>query len=595
MSASANGEQADAGPGEVSLAPRGGYRSEVERAWFRGGADLGTRATRTRIRALELGMDNVEAAARALIAPGARGDSLGRAMLAVRLAPDLPMAHIALAGAHWEHGERRPALEAVVDGLLAIPRHLEATVWLASSLLVMFAVALVAGSLYFGASVGVAAFSHAAHDLGDLLSRSMPAFARTALLGSLLLLPLLAGEGVLGLVVALFALGFTYGSPRHRVVLALSAVLVVIGMYPLARVAGTALSALDSDPLADAALSVVRGTETSEELERLVAAAPDDALAKHVLALKVRRLGLADAAHARYTVLHAENPRDPVVLTNLANLRFQRGDTAAATDLYERAAGLIDSPTLMFNLSQSYARSFRMEEFESAMQNAQRIGPEIVAELSRNGDPSFVADLAFPMDEIRGRLIKGARGSGFAEALRRPAAPGRLGQSWLATSLGFAAAAVLGLLASGRWRHASRCARCGARICARCDGTVWNSKTCDGCHRLFHRPETTDTALRMARLGELRDRESRLERVTLAASLLVPGVGGLLAKRPDLAFVSILFFAWAGVSLLWRDGVVPDPMAVGAAGPLAFLLMGGMALLGYLGVVGIAQLVRRSQ
>ena len=76
------------------------------------------------------------AASRALLAPGSAdfdsGTRLGRAMLAVRLAPDLPFARMALARAHWDEGERAAALEEVVAALRAIPRDLEATFWLAS-------------------------------------------------------------------------------------------------------------------------------------------------------------------------------------------------------------------------------------------------------------------------------------------------------------------------------------------------------------------------------------------------------------------------------------------------------------------------------
>jgi tetratricopeptide (TPR) repeat protein len=573
---------------------QGSYRSLLEAAWFQAGPDLARRATQARIQALELGVDNLEAAARALMASSRSGDELGRAMLAVRLAPDLPPAHMALAGALWREGEHADAIVEAGAGLAAIPRNLEASFWLAAALMVMFTSVLLVGSFAFIAVVSVGVFSHAAHDLGDLVSREMPAFARAALVASVVLVPLLLGEGPLGLLLVLFAIGFAYGSSRHRMVLVLAAALIMLGMYPMAQVAGTALTALHSDPVADAALSVVRGRETLAEVELLRAASENDELAEHILAVRVRRLGQLEEAHARYSDLHRKQPRDPVILTNLANLRFQRGETEAATDLYERSVGLIDSATLLFNLSQSYARSFRMEEFETSMERAQKVDPEEVVELSRNGDPGFVADLPFPIERIRNRLISNADDHGFGLAVRKPIGPGRLGQSWSATAIGFAAAALLGSLLGGRYEHSSTCSRCGRRICARCDGTVWNSEICDGCHRLFHRPETTDSSLRMTRLTELRARESRMNRLVTLVSLAVPGAGGLLARRPDLGFVGTLFFTWAAVAFLWRDGVVPDPLAVGAAGSLFFLITGGIALVGYLIAVAAGLMIRRS-
>jgi ribosomal protein L37AE/L43A len=172
--------------------------------------------------------------------------------------------------------------------------------------------------------------------------------------------------------------------------------------------------------------------------------------------------------------------------------------------------------------------------------------------------------------------------------------PGRLGQSWPVTAGAFALVALLSLLSSGRYEHSSTCERCGRRICSRCDGTVWNSEICEGCHHLFHRPQATEPELRMARLAELRERETRLEKVALAASLLVPGVAGLLARRPGLGFVGLLLFAWAAVAFAWRQGVVPDPLALGSAGPLAFFLTGLIAVLGYLVVLAIGLAVQRS-
>ena len=98
----------------------------------------------------------------------------------------------------------------------------------------------------------------------------------------------------------------------------------------------------------------------------------------------------------------------------------------------------------------------------------------------------------------------------------------------------------------------------------------------------------------MGRLSELRERETRSGRIAVAASLIVPGVGGMLAKRPDLSFLGLLLFGWAVLLLLWRDGIVVDPLAVGAAGPLVFAVAGGFAVLAYALVVFVSLLIRRS-
>ncbi len=571
-----------------------GFRSEVERAWFQAEGGMKGRAAKARAMALALGIDNLDSAARALIAPGDPGDALGNARLAVRLAPDLPIAHMALARVMWSEGDHLGSIGQAASGVQALLRNFEAMAWLVGSLLVMVAVVFIVAPLLFIVSVGISVFGRASHDLGDLLIRQMPNFARAGVLGVLLLAPLAVGEGIMGLVMALFALGFVYGGSRYRMVLCLAVVFFMMGMYPVAHTAGTVLMALESDPVAAATLAVVQGVESEADIDLLEHASETEFLAKHVLAVRARRLGRMDEALDRYSALLESHPRNAEVLTNLANLRFLTGDSEGAVELYERSAALVDSARLMFNLSQANAQLFRIEEFESSLRAAQSIDVEVVADLSRVGDADFVADLVFPLSVLRSRLLAAAEQQATPQVAIDFLMPGWLGQTWMHLAGSFGLLAVLCVSLASRFDRASSCTRCGRRICARCDGTVWNSETCDGCHHLFHRPETTDPVLRMKRLYELQARDARLGRVALAVSFLVPGAGGLLARRPDLGFLGILACGFAAVFLAWHDGVVPDPLAVGSAGTLAFLVAGCLALLGYLMIVGAGLMIRRA-
>jgi tetratricopeptide (TPR) repeat protein len=582
---------ADSGP----LTPeQEGFRSEVERAWFQTEDGITGRAAKVRVMALALGIDNLDSAARALIAPSDPGSALADAMLAVRLAPDLPMAHMALARVMWTEGDRLDALGQAYSGVEAIFRNYEAMTWLVGSLLVMIAAVFIAAPLLFIVSVGVSVFGRASHDLGDLFVAQMPNVARAAVLGTLLLVPLALGEGIMGLVMALFTLGFIYGSSRYRMALGLAVAFCMMGMYPVARTAGTVLVALDSDPVAAATLAVVQGEETRADIDLLEGASETEFLARHVLAVRARRLGRLDEALERYTALLETNPRNPEVLTNLANLRFASGDSEGAVDLYERSAGILDSAKLMFNLSQANARLFHIEEFESALRTAQAVDADLVADLSKVGDADFVADLGFPLSILRSRLLAAAGKQVTPKLAVDYLMPGRLGQDWKYLAGGFSLLAIIGVLISSRFDQASSCTRCGRRICGRCDGTVWNSETCDGCHHLFHRQETTDPVLRMKRLYELQARDTRLGRLAFVVSFLVPGAGGLLARRPDLGFLGIVTCGFAVVFLAWNKGVVPDPLAVGSAGTIAFVTAGCIALLGYLLIVGTGLMIRRN-
>ena len=121
---------------------------------------------------------------------------------------------------------------------------------------------------------------------------------------------------------------------------------------------------------------------------------------------------------------------------------------------------------------------------------------------------------------------------------------------------------------------------------------MWNSEICDPCHHLFNRPQNADPVLRDARIRQLREREWRVARYETLVAVLIPGAGGLLARRPDLGMVGVLLFAFAVVSIVWHRGVVPDPLAVGAAGSLALLIGAVLASLAY-GIVVVASLVIR--
>ena len=574
--------------------PSRGYRSEIERTWFESTDAPAARATQTRVAALELGAENLEAAAIALISSAKPGGELSSAMLAARLAPNLPLARMAEARAHWSEGEYATALSAVWRGLAAIPKHLEGSLWVAGSLLMIIGVVLTIGSMTFIGVVGASVLHHATHDVGDWLSNSMPSFSRAALIASLLLLPVVLGEGAVGLTLALLAVGFVYAGSRMRMAMALAAALVVLGAFPIMRLAGVALTAFDGDPVAVSIYATIQGIESQRDLALLERAESEDPLAAQALAIHARRSGRNALAFARYRALLESRPRDFVALANLGNLHFGAGETEEAIDAYESATALQDSATVMFNLSQALARAFRMEEFENAMEAAQGFDAERVAMLSSIRTADFVADVSIPLSELRGRMLSAASGEALSVDWVRRIAPGRLGTHSAAMGGAFAIVAVLGCLLGGRFEHSSRCGRCGRRICTRCDGTVWSSEMCDPCHNLFNRPENTDPVLREARLAELRARESRVSRYETLAAMLIPGAGGVLAKRPDLGIVAVLLFAFAAASLVWHGGVVPDPLAVGSAGSLALLMGAVVASFAYLVVVVASLVIRRS-
>ena len=96
----------------------------------------------------------------------------------------------------------------------------------------------------------------------------------------------------------------------------------------------------------------------------------------------------------------------------------------------------------------------------------------------------------------------------------------------------FVAIVVAGALQlGGNLRPSRSCRRCGRLVCPRCDAKFGAGELCEACNRLFYQPEHTDRELRLARVDALREREKRIDKLAWLASLLLPGVAGVLANR----------------------------------------------------------------
>jgi len=575
--------ESEAGPPEPVASPRGFER--IERAWRRPAASLDDRVALTRRASLELGVWDLDAAARALLAGEPGVDPLEAASASVRLAPDLPAARMELARVLWLHGASPiSALRAAFGALAAIPRHIEASLWFAGCFLFVLGLSLIVGALWCIALMGGAASPHAAHDLGDLLSGSMPAFARLAFLAAAMFVPLALGEGLLGLCAALMALAVFYGDLRQRLVLFMAAAIAILGAFPVIHLAGNTLTAFAADPVSEAAFATDRGFAHPVDQLRIEAAADRDPLAAQALALRARRAGDLEEADARYQELLRRAADDPVVANNAANVRLELGQLGSALALYRRSVELKKDPIVLFNLSQAHGRAFEVEELSNTLAEAQALNGDLLVELTslQGTEPvGFVVDLPIDTRQIWHRIFRSNQGWRIAAEFRSSFAPGRMGKD-SAFAIGvFAAILVVFALLGSRIHRSRWCPRCGRRMCQRCDPEAGGGTICGGCMRLFHQSETTDRDLRLARINELRSREERVERIKVAASFLVPGAAGLVAKQPLRCLLGSIFAAIAAVALYWRGGVVPDPLVAGAAAPFASVCIAALAMLAY--------------
>jgi hypothetical protein len=569
-------------PGQASsregLAP-------IRAAWLKTAKSVDERAGRTRRAALERGVWNHASGASAALRSDQTSDELERARAAVRIAPDLPAIRMALARAMWlEGGSPISSVRAVGSALLAIPRHFESSLWFLGTALYILAITLILGGLLTIGIYAIFRFPHAAHDLGDLISGEMPSYARAALLGCALLVPVALGQGPLGFVLGMFAVGMIYGGTRQRWVLSMAAIVVIIGAFPAARLSGVALTAYTGAPVFGAAVSSTNGYATPVDLHRLEAASEDDSLAVMALAVDARRNGRLGEADALYQKLLEMDPANFAAANNAANVRLSLGHMDLALDDYRKATGIRESATALFNRSQAHGQAFQMDELTATLAAAQKANGEVVAELTQlqGSDPSgFTVDLPLDHRALWKRVLAARSGDVFAMELRSAMAPGQLGRDWRVLSAAVAVPALVSIFGFVRLRTSRWCKRCGRRLCPRCDPDSGDGEICEGCTRLFQQSETTDRTLRVARISALRHRDLWVGRVVLASSILVPGAAGLWAGRHVTSLVGALSGTLAVTAVIWRNGVVPDPLIAGAAAPVAFGCVAAVAITCY--------------
>ena len=579
----------------------------VERAWSDTSGGLEARVSRTRNAADESGITSLDPLGRALVFGSADlGSATQRAEAAVVLAPNLPAAHAALAHARLQDGSLVSSVSAAFAAMGAVARSFDGSLWfVATGSVLLFLVLAIGTSVYVGAR-GLAVAQDAAHDLGDRIEASMPAFSRAALLAALVLLPAALGEGIAGALLGLLVVAVWQSRRMHQVALVSAALLFVAAIHPGANFAGSQLAAIGADPVVAAVVAAEGGALDPVDAARITRASSDtagspssDLLARYALAQWTKRSGDLAAADARFSELLAVDGDDPIVLASAASAKIGLGDPKAAVELYRRAIAAESSAFLWFNLSQAHGRAIDVEQHDRALAAAQSLDPTAVSELTvklANSNGAFVADLPLPIARLRARLAAAGAAAAAAAELRAPFAPGVLGRSiWLAIAA-FTAAILLGVTLQRRVDASMRCSDCGARLCRHC-GTARESMQasagaprCEECRR--HRVET-----RAGAAWESRPRAGPplVARVARTLGCLLPGLVGRSARRPGLGLIAALAAVGALAFGLGAASVVPDPATVGEVGAILFGLATVSCVAVYAALVLVAfRLERRS-
>ncbi len=554
----------------------------VERAWFAAAGSLEHRVERTLDIALEAGGPNLEAPARALLLDESLGTRLERAEAAVRLAPDLPAARIALGQALWsEEWDLAGALDQIGQAARASDRHLEASLWLRATISHALVTACLIGGLLFLFVAGGSLVAAAARLLGEL-PVALPLVSRAALVAGLLLIPAALGEGLFGVALAFAALGLWPGNSWQRVAVGIALAVSIAGLHPLADRAGEELVAFGSDPVAESVFAVEHAQPSRLDIDRLERAAAEDPLVAGALALYTKRTGdLEDAEHRFTSLIDQSASPSPSLLNNAANVRLALDRAEEAVELYEAAAHKSQLVVVLFNLSQAYGRLIQLNRQDLALAEAQVIDPvSLVAltDLYGTSRRALVADLPVATETIRVRLGDPAAARQAATALRRRFAPGWLGQSLVHSAVGVALVVLLALGVAMALRRLTDGGEGGDRHAGKA--------------RFLTGGEAADPFVSMVRLAALRERQARIDKIKLLLSVIVPGAAGVVSRRPILGLLGSMLFASTLASWWARDGVGADPLAVGAGASLLFSAVAVASAVTYVAVIAVTIALR---
>lgn len=570
--AAASAEQVSREEPRGELAGRDVVLERLSRAWAIPARELSERVERLQSEALDLRLANLEAPAQAMLLDENAGPALDRAQAARDLAPELPAARAALARARWAAGEPRRALAELAAATRSVPLYVEAETWLEASLWTLVQrTAWVSGAaiLLLALLVGL---PESIRRLGGWMG-DVGAPSRAALLGTLLLAPAAAGEGMLGVMLATLALATGVGGWARWSVCAVAGALLLVGTHPALERAARARVELANLGVVPSVQQVERAVGSPVERERIWQHAHTDPLAARASAMEMHRRGDVEGAAARYAQLVAGSD-SATLANNAAAAQLALGQREAAMTLLEGAVGAGDDTVLLFNLSQVYGALVRIDDQNRALADAQGIDADRLHQLTDVFGPGRMTDLplrnveAGAPDASPARMLDAAT---LAAALRHPWAPGWLGarasQGWIglaaALAAGFLVAMVLGRTRSGDEDLRTRITR-----------LVEN--------------RGGDSEERIRRLGELRAREAALARIERMTQFLVPGFAGMRGGRPWLG-AGALVVAMASLCLVGlREGPVAVPLALGTWPGLVLpwlLVVTGTA---YVGLTGLA-------
>ncbi|MDQ3265473.1 MAG: tetratricopeptide repeat protein [Myxococcota bacterium] len=531
--------------------------------------------------------------------------SLSLAQAAVKLAPDLPSSHLALAKAQFAvdaaaFGEYAGSVQNGLAAMLRDPRYQRPVLADLASAVIF---ALLATALAVTGVLFLRKVRYFLHDFHHLFPRSAARWQSLAIAVLLLSLPIVFRLGLTPILLVGFASVVLYLSVPERIVAA--ALIALLGGLPL--LAGVAVEQTAfAGTVAEDLQRLERGGDAAEEAaarltRRHLKEQPRFpelfALARYEL-----RRGKLDAAVTHFKAAAALRTNDARLLTNLGNAMMAQGDPEGAAEMYKSATQA--DPTLaapLYNISRLYNRRAatapdeqvggELDKALTAITTAQKLDEAL---LTRKEPPEenllhnrLLISPPLPPSDLTSLAVSPERGDRVRAQLAL-ALVGTAEDPVASVYPALGALLLLGLgLTAARLGSSRACEKCGRAVCRRCDPELgMGSQLCNQCVNVFARKGVVPPAVKVRKQLEVDRYQGRMNRLSYLFGLVCSGAGHLFSGLPVRGALYVFGFLFLVFNFFFRMGIVRPPfgslpmlMRLAPVG-LAFLLLYLLSLRG---------------
>ncbi len=479
---------------------------------------------------------------------------------AVALAPQTPAVRYEAARYNHDVGDLVAALRGLVTSFPGL-------VWLFQVLGAAAAVGMLGAGLVVIVMTLLRGFPQHTHALGHLgNSKDLPGLPSVVFVLGLLLPLVLFGVGPALVLGSLGTLAALRVSRREAIAFGLVLALAGVCLGPLLE-AWSRVSAFQGSDTA--LMSAWRGEYAQslpgdrEILEAAIAERPHDTVLRVGLGTSLKRSG--DMQGALDAVGTPRRGTSGPAVSAAYNLRgiveLARGSAKLAIREFEAARNAEESAAVLFNLSQAYGRSLRLNDQKPVFNAARDLDGQLVRRFTSSEGRSIHDHLIQSQLPLRVYLEHSLEADAGSQALAQTIrgwtlGPGVPSHAWMILPL----LGVLGVAL--RRKDIVRCRRCERPVCERCTPAMLKKETCVRCEALFNRQNISDPRVHgeQLTLDRRRQRGALLRRA--GAGLLLPGVShaaigqlgrGSLQVALSLGALFLVFIA-PGLPAPWEVG-----------------------------------------